>query len=225
MEFVAINKPKGITSHDVVDRVRRITGIRKVGHAGTLDPNATGVLVIAIGRQATKQISKIVMQKKEYVATIRLDQISNTDDSEGEVKPVEVVIIPDQELIKATLGEFKGIVMQVPPVFSAIKMAGVPAYKRVRRGEQVVMEPREVEIHYLKIYKYEWPYLTLRIGTGKGVYIRSIARDLGRKLETGGLLEELVRTKVGEYTLEQSLTLVDFEIAWKKTNKDQSEEI
>jgi len=207
----AIYKSKGPTSHDVVERIRKITGIKKVGHAGTLDPLATGVLVIGVGRQATKQLGKIVKKEKEYIATITFGEESTTDDEEGEKKKWIIKDPPKQKQIEDIIHEFIGEVMQVPPVYSAVKVGGTAAYKRVRRGEVVHLEGRRVLIKNIHIIKYKWPVLILKVTTGPGVYIRSLARDIGKQLNVGGYLADLERTKVGEFTKEKSLTISQFE--------------
>lgn len=143
--LVAIYKPAGPTSHDIVDMVRRATGVKKVGHAGTLDPLARGVLVVAIGREATKQISDVVAKEKEYIARVRLGVTSTTDDEEGEkeVRDIEKV---SRSKVEKVVEKFVGEIEQVPPIYSAVKIAGQEAYKRARRGEEVKMKLRQVEI-------------------------------------------------------------------------------
>jgi len=204
--LVAIYKPAGPTSHDIVDMVRRATGVRKVGHAGTLDPLARGVLVVAIGREATKQIAAVVAKEKEYIARVRLGVTSTTDDEEGEkeVHGVEEVLRPEVEKV---VEKFIGKIEQMPPIYSAVKIAGQEAYKRARRGEEVKMKLRQVEIKEIEILSYKWPYLELRVVTGPGVYIRSLARDIGGKLGMGGYLADLERTRVGDFTKEKAVRI------------------
>lgn len=209
--ILAINKPKGITSHDVVNKVRRITGIKRVGHGGTLDPLATGVLVIAIGRELTKQLDTFVKGKKEYLAKIYLGFHSTTDDFEGEKTQIVVDVIPDSNTVKDVVDSFIGNIQQVPPDYSSIKLSGVPAHRRMRRRENIVLKPREVKIYDIKTISYQYPYLELKVETGPGVYIRALARDIGKQLKTGGYLAELQRTKVANFTLENALTLEEFE--------------
>lgn len=213
--IVAINKPVGPTSHDVVDEVRRVTGEKKVGHAGTLDPMASGVLVIGIGRQATKQLGSIVAKEKEYVATIRLGQTSSTDDEEGEKTKISDQPVNHIE-IDLVLPSFVGEITQIPSKYSALKLQGKPAYKRVRAGEDIRMKPRKVTILLIELMDYEWPNLKIRVITGPGVYIRSLARDIGDLLKSGGYLARLERTRVGRYTIEHALTLEQFEKEWQK---------
>lgn len=212
--FIGIDKPVGMTSHDVVNCVRRVTGIRKVGHAGTLDPNASGVLVVAIGREATRDISTIVAKTKIYEAQILLDRISDTDDTTGLVKSLEFTTSPTIDEIQSTLSQFVGQIDQVPPAYSAVKIKGKEAYKRSRKGEEVKLKARKVRIDEIQLLSYSWPNLQLKITTGPGVYIRSIARDIGTKLNTGGCLDQLRRTKVGEWKITDCLKLEALEDWW-----------
>jgi tRNA pseudouridine55 synthase len=214
----AVYKSKGPTSHDIVDRIRRITGERRVGHAGTLDPLASGVLVIAVGRESTKKLNEIVAKEKEYIADIKLGEESSTDDEEGEKIVKTVQAIQDIKIVEDTVKSFVGKIMQVPPVYSAIKIKGKPAHRLARRGEDVKLEAREVEIKELEILGYEWPVLKLRVVTGPGVYIRALARDIGRELGVGGYLYELERTRVGEYDKNSALTIEDFSSKFQITN-------
>ncbi|MFA5021212.1 MAG: tRNA pseudouridine(55) synthase TruB [Patescibacteria group bacterium] len=199
--IIAINKPKGPTSFDIVAQVRKITKVKKVGHAGTLDPLASGVLVVAIGRDDTKKINLIVEKEKEYVADIRLGRTSATDDEEGE-KSVVNNNQPDELEIIAVLQKFIGEIDQVPPQFSAIKINGRPAYKSARAGRVLEMKPRRVLIKQIELLNYKYPDLKIRVVTGPGVYIRSLARDIGNRLKTGAYMSGLIRTRVGEYKLE-----------------------
>ena len=201
-KIIAVYKPAGMTSHDVIDAVRRRTGIQKVGHAGTLDPFAQGVLVVGVGREATRQLVQFVKLEKEYVAKMKLGWNSTTDDIEGEKKEIKVSRIPGREGIETVLATFQGEITQVPPRYSAIKISGRPAYKRARKGEEIEMPERTVFIHEIEILDYEWPYLVIRTVTSSGTYIRALARDIGAKLHTGAYLEELERTRVGTYGAE-----------------------
>lgn len=217
--IVGIIKPKGPTSHDIIDQVRRITKIRRVGHAGTLDPAASGVLVVAIGREATKQLTTIVDKDKEYVATIRLGATSSTDDGEGVIVPSDWSRAPSEKRVEDSVNMFVGEILQVPPAFSAIKMGGKKAYELARKGKDVVMEPRKVVLHSIEVLDYDWPKLKLKVHCGKGVYIRSLARDIGAALGCGGYMSELIRTRVGEYTLDTSFTIDAFEKEWHAINQ------
>ncbi len=211
-----LNKPLGITSNQAVMRIKRASGVKKVGHGGTLDPLATGVLVLAIGRQYTRKLVEVVGATKQYHASLYLGQESVTDDSEGEKSdPFEInkKIIeedfhaPQEKEIAAKIKSLIGKTEQVPPIYSAVKVSGQESYKRVRRGEKVQLKPRAVEIKEVKISTYKWPLLELKITCGKGVYIRSLARDLGRQLQTGAFLVGLERTRVGEFKIEAAWKL------------------
>jgi tRNA pseudouridine55 synthase len=208
-KIFAVYKPKGPTSHDVVDMIRKATGERRVGHAGTLDPLASGVLVIGVGREATRKLKEVVAAEKEYRATVRFGMTSTTDDEEGEKKEIRTIDIPSQEQIDKTLKKFVGKISQIPPPYSAIKINGKSAYKSARRGEVVALEPREVEIKKIDILEYVWPVLKLRVVTGPGVYIRALARDLGNVLSVGGYLANLERTRVGQFTKNIAVSISD----------------
>jgi len=205
-----IYKPKGPTSHDIIDQLRKITGVRKIGHAGTLDPLASGVLVVGIGREATKKLGEVVQKEKEYVATIRFGEESTTDDAEGEKKKFSVEEIPTLDNIKKIIEKFQGEIMQTPPVYSAVKVHGKPAHRRVRKGEQVKLEPRKVLIKEIELIEFNWPDLKFRVVTGPGVYIRSLARDIGKELQVGGYLAELIRIRVGEFTIGNAVSVEEF---------------
>ena len=218
----AVYKPKGPTSHDIVDRLRKETGVKKIGHAGTLDPLASGVLVVGVGREATKKLSQIVKKEKEYLARIRLGMTSATDDEEGEKLEVlqkhhapasrnckdhriSLPGIPNFEEVQKVVAKFEGKILQTPPIYSAVKVKGQEAYKLARRGQTPNLKPREVEIKEIEILKYEWPYLHLRVVTGPGVYIRSLARDIGELLKTGGYLADLERIRVGDFAKTEAI--------------------
>lgn len=203
----SVYKPPGMTSHDVVGAVRRRTGVKKVGHAGTLDPFARGVLIVGVGREATRQLGQLAKLEKEYVARLKLGWTSTTDDVEGEKEETRVSGIPGRQDVESVLATFQGRIRQIPPRYSAIKIAGQPAYKRVRNGEEVEMPERIVNIKEIVILEYEWPTLTLRTVTSSGTYIRALARDIGAKLSTGAYLEELERTRVGNYTANTCKTI------------------
>lgn len=204
--FVTIDKPAGVTSRDVVDRVARVARTRRVGHAGTLDPLATGVVVVAVER-GTRLVEYVQAQAKTYEATFLLDRHSETDDVEGEPTFVTVDRPPREEDVRPSLASFVGIISQRPPAYSALKIQGKPAYRLAREGIAVDLAPRDVEIHSIEMVDYAFPTLSLRIVCGSGTYIRSLARDLGEKLGTGGVMSALRRTAVGLFTLENSLPL------------------
>lgn len=208
---IVVDKPAGWTSHQVVGRLRRILGTRKVGHAGTLDPMATGVLVVGAGR-ATRLLGHLALTDKTYHATIRLGQATLTDDAEGEVVSADGAAGVSEAAVAAAMANWRGLITQVPSAVSAIKVDGQRAYARVRRGEDVVLAGREVTVS-----RYEatgWrarevdgvPVLDVdvEVECSSGTYIRALARDLGRDLGTGGHLTRLRRTRVGRFTLEDA---------------------
>lgn len=199
----AIYKPIRMTSHDVVNKVRKITGVKRVGHGGTLDPLAEGVLVIAVGRENTKLLDKYVKGDKEYVASVKLGKTSETDDAEGALTDISVSSIPTDSDVTTCIKTFIGEISQTPSKYSAIKVNGKEAYKRIRKGEEFEMKARKALIKEIEVLKYEYPDLEIKVTCGTGVYIRTLARDIGEKLQTGGYLTRLVRTRVGEFTLEQ----------------------
>jgi tRNA pseudouridine55 synthase len=197
-----------MTSHDCVGAVRRILGIKKVGHGGTLDPAATGVLPIAVGR-ATRLLPYLAPDKA-YEAVVRFGQTTRTDDLEGEVLSRHPVPQLDLETIRPLLPELTGIIQQVPPAFSAIQVKGQRLYDLARQGKAVTVPSRTVTIHTIEISAWhsgDFPELTLQIHCGPGTYIRSIARDLGAKLGCGATLASLVRTRSSGFDLNDSLTL------------------
>lgn len=212
--ILSIWKPSGPSSHSIIYQVRKITGEKRVGHAGTLDPLAAGVLIIGIGRQSTKQLSHFVQQDKEYRAVFYLGQISKTDDAEGEKTIIDDKKQPTIEEIQAVLKEFIGTIQQIPPVFSAIKLKGKKSYELARKGQAVELTARPVKIYNITLEKYAYPQLELTIHCGKGTYIRSLARDIGKELETGAYMAELTRTRVGEFNKNNSLTIGEFEKKW-----------
>ena len=204
--IIVINKGEGLTSHDVVARVRRLARQKRVGHAGTLDPAATGVLPVLLG-QATRVAEYLSESGKAYRALIRFGVETNTYDREGEVTrtaPTEGLTLED---ITAVLPAFLGEQEQLPPIYSAIKRDGRPLYALARAGEAVVVEPRRVRIDTLRIVAWTPPDLTLDVECGKGTYIRSLAHDLGQRLGPGAHLAALTRTRSGPFTLEQAITL------------------
>ena len=207
--ILVVYKEEGISSHDVVQRVRWHTRKRRVGHAGTLDLCASGVLVIGVGREATRTLSQIVGKDKEYLTRIRLGCRSTTDDREGDKQTVCVVKIPSQKDVMEALGRFVGVIEQRPPAFSALKIAGTPAYKLARANEPVKLAPRQVEILEIELLRYDWPFVEVRMVTGPGVYVRAVARDLGEALGTGAYMHDLERTRIGPYTKDQAVRLSD----------------
>lgn len=206
--ILLVNKPTDWTSHDVVAKLRKIFATREIGHAGTLDPFATGVLVIAIG-QATKVLEYLQAEDKEYIATVELGISSDTYDRTGVISRNANVKAPTQKEIESVLKKFVGDIEQVPPRFSAIKVAGHKSYDRARKGEDFELPAKNVHIEEVEILEYSFPLLKLRVSCGSGTYIRSLAHDIGEKLGTSALLAELERTRVGKFTLDESYTLED----------------
>lgn len=205
-KIFAVYKSKGPTSYDIIRGIQKALGQRKgIGHAGTLDPLASGVLVIGIGREATKKLGEIVGKEKEYLAKIRLGATSTTDDAEGEISETGAVPLEKGDVVKA-VRSFKGVILQTPPIYSALKIKGEPAYKLARQGKDVEMKPREAKIFEAEVIDYKWPFLEVRFVTGPGVYIRALARDIGEKLGVGGYLADLERIRVGSFTKENALS-------------------
>lgn len=210
--LLIVDKPLQLSSMDVVRRVRKAAGHAKTGHAGTLDPLATGVVICCLGK-ATKIVNGLMGQPKIYETDVDLSAFTNTDDLEGEREevPVEADQRPTLEAIVEASKQLTGTIQQQPSAFSAIHINGERAYKRARRGEDVEMPTREVVVHSLEVLSYDWPIVTLRVNCGKGTYIRSIARDLGKLLNTGGHCATLRRTAVGKYTVDEAWTIEQIE--------------
>ena len=208
--LVIVDKPAGVTSHDVVARVRRLAGTRKVGHAGTLDPMATGVLVLGVNR-ATRLLGHLTLTEKAYDATIRLGASTTTDDAEGELVSTAPTGDLDEATIRSALASFVGDIEQVPTSVSAIKVGGRRAYDRVREGEDVQLAARLVTIHALEVHEVrptvESVEVDISVRCSSGTYVRAIARDLGIGLGVGGHLGSLRRTAVGPFTLDDAHTL------------------
>jgi tRNA pseudouridine55 synthase len=203
-----IDKPPGRTSRDVVDRVERLTAPARAGHAGTLDPLATGVLVVCVG-QATRLIEYIQRMPKRYRATFLLGRRSDTDDVEGEVTLVPGAPEPTRAMLDEALPKFLGEIQQRPPAHSAVKLAGRRAYQLARRGEPVELAPRPVAIHGLDICRYAYPELELTIECGSGTYVRALGRDLAAAVGTAAVMSALVRTAVGRFRIEDAVRLAD----------------
>jgi len=194
-----------MTSHDVVEELRRISKIRKIGHAGTLDPMAEGLLILGIGKEATKKLSKFLKLDKQYLAKIRLGAYSTTFDKEGKIFLKKVKKIPSEDEIKKILKNFLGKIKQIPPPFSAKKVKGKKLYQLARKGIKVKIKPQKVEIKNIELLNYKWPYLKIKVNCSSGTYIRSLANDIGEKLSCGGILEELLRTRIGNFSLEEAI--------------------
>lgn len=207
--LLVLDKPKGWTSHDVVERVRRLTRIRRIGHAGTLDPMATGVLVLLVG-PATRLAEFLLGHDKRYRAVIRLGITTDTDDAEGRVlaeRPVEV----SQKDFEEALRSFEGEILQTPPAFAAIKQGGERLYEKARRGERVTPPPRRVRIDALHLIAWNPPWATVEVACSAGTYIRALARDIGERLGCGAHLADLRRLASGPFTLADALPWEAFE--------------
>ena len=200
-----INKPSGMTSRRVVDIVARLAGTKRVGHAGTLDPLATGILVVCLG-WATRLVTFVQDRPKTYSARFLLGRRSDTDDVTGEVVATLGALPPPRALVEELLQTFVGTIQQVPPQFSAVHVEGVRAHKLARQGKIARIEPRPVEIHRLALVDYSYPALDVDIECGSGTYVRSIGRDLGNALGCGAVMSTLVRSSVGEFTLASAET-------------------
>lgn len=202
---VAINKPPGFTSRQIVDKVAKMVRPAKAGHAGTLDPLATGVLVVAVG-PATRLIAHLQQGRKRYVGQFRLGQRSDTDDVEGQIVPGGDWTGITEPALREAAAQFTGVVSQVPPQFSAIHVDGKRAYALARKGEVVDLQARDVEVFSLQVTRFEPPDFELAVECGSGTYIRSIGRDLGEQLGCGALMTALQRTAVGPFTLENAVS-------------------
>lgn len=202
-----LDKPAGISSAHAVNRVKRLLPRgTKIGHAGTLDPFATGVLLLLVGK-ATKLCESLMGQRKGYRATVKLGARTATDDPESAEEVVDVSHIPDEGAVREIAGKFVGAISQRPPNFSAMKIGGQRAYKLARSGETVELAERVVQVYSLEVLSYSWPMIELEIACGRGTYIRSIARDVGELLGTGGYLTQLRRTFIGDSRVEEAVTL------------------
>ncbi|MDP2735680.1 MAG: tRNA pseudouridine(55) synthase TruB [bacterium] len=203
-----IQKPKGMTSHDVVDEVRRMTGERRVGHAGTLDPFAAGVLIVGVGREATKKLGEIAKgTDKEYVVTVKLGETSTTGDPEGKLEKTGDPSSLSRKAVEDVLARFLGEIEQVPPAYSALKVKGVPSYRLARRGKEVPLPARKVSIVRITLTEFSPPFLNFEVVCSSGTYIRALARDIGSALNVGAHVTELTRTRVGKFTLKEAIPL------------------
>jgi len=195
-----------MTSHDVVDEVRRILKVRKVGHTGTLDPQATGVLPICVGN-ATKIARFLTAADKDYLITMRLGVQTDTMDAEGKILAENTEIPQDREKVEAVLAQFRGQIQQIPPLFSAKKHQGERLYRLARRGEVVERGPIAVKVYELELISFDPPFVRLRVFCSKGTYARALCDDIGKELRCGGHLHSLVRLKAGQFRLEEAITL------------------
>lgn len=201
-----VDKPPGLTSHDVVHRIRKGFHFDKVGHCGTLDPGATGLLIIVIGK-ATKLSDKIMAGDKVYEGVIRLGETTNSFDADGELVASMPVLPMTLDELNAAAAEFQGDQMQTPPMVSAVKVGGVPLYKLARKGVEVERKPRLIHVYSFRITAYEEPDARFRVASTKGTYVRGLAHDLGQKLGCGAHLRSLRRTVSGKYDVADALPL------------------
>jgi len=210
--ILLIDKPKGWTSFDVVNYVRKIVAAHeskkpkntKVGHTGTLDPLATGLLVLLIGKEYTKKAGELSKHDKTYQVVMRLGQTSTTGDEEGE-KTVVSDTVPSEKSVLEALERFQGPILQTPPMYSAIKINGQKAYNLARKGQVVEMEPRPATIHNSVLTQYEYPFVKFTSKVSSGTYIRSLVEDLGQELKTGAYMSDLRRTSIDSYELDDAL--------------------
>lgn len=214
--FLLIDKARGPTSHDIVYAVRRVLGEKKVGHLGTLDPMATGLVIAAVGSKALKVVEYFNEQSKEYVAEITCGAISSTYDAEGMVEIIDPkpgwTVPTIEDLRRVIQDKFSGKITQVPPAHSAVKVGGQRAYDLARAGKEVIIKPRTVEIKVCEIIEYNYPKIVLRVECSSGTYIRSLAHDIGQSLRSGAHLSGLRRTKVGDWDVKNSVKTDD--IKW-----------
>lgn len=211
--IILIDKPSGMTSFGVVARVRRILTVRngkktKVGHTGTLDPFATGLMILTVGKECKNAMNYSKLDKS-YRTKIKLGFNSTTGDTEGEITSVSNKI-PTKEEVQQVLNDFTGKIEQTPPKFSAIKINGQRAYKLARKGKEVEMPKRQVEIYKIELLGYKYPYIEIEVSVSSGTYIRTLAEDVGTKLKTGAYCEELKRLSIDKWTLSEATTLKSF---------------
>lgn len=227
MPFILINKPKNWTSFDVVAYLRKSLKVKKIGHAGTLDPFATGLLIVGVERESTKKLDEFKNLPKTYLARIKLGANSDTQDSTGVIIKHETCSMkhgtlnnpnkkrhvscnePDIDTVKKTIQSFVGKQKQLPPMYSAKKIGGTRLYKLARKGIEIKREPNEIEIYSIKLLDYTYPQLKIEVNCGAGAYIRALAYDIGEMLKTGAYCDELKRTKIGEYDIVNAIDVKD----------------
>ena len=218
-QVLLINKPLKWTSFDAVKKIRIVTGVSKVGHAGTLDPLATGLLIICTGK-FTKKINEYMAQEKEYTGTFTLGATTPTFDLESMPGNFKDVSFLRKEMIEEATKDFTGEIMQMPPAHSAIKKDGKPLYLSARKGVEVEIEPRKVTISEFEITGVDLPFVHFRVVCSTGTYIRSLANDFGAKLNVGSYLSKLCRTRIGDFKLEDATSIADFEQKIKEKKED-----
>ncbi len=213
---IGIDKPRDWTSHDVVAKLRGICQERRIGHSGTLDPMATGVLVVFLGR-ATRAVELCENDEKEYVAGLQLGRITNTQDITGETietHPVDVT----EETLRRTLEQFEGVQQQIPPMYSAVKIGGKKLYELARKGQSVERKPREITVSRMELLSFQGTEARLRVRCSKGTYVRTLCHDIGMTLGCGGCLSSLRRTMAGRFSLEDCVTLKQVQAAREQGN-------
>jgi tRNA pseudouridine55 synthase len=215
-KVLLINKPLRWTSFDAVRKIRNLIRTKKVGHAGTLDPLATGLLIICTGK-FTKKINEYMAQEKEYTGTFTLGATTPTYDLESEPENFKPTDFVNEELLTGTTKQFQGEIMQVPPAHSAIKVGGKRVYELARKGKEVKLEPRKITIHEFEITKVEMPLVYFRVVCSTGTYIRSLANDYGEVLGCGAYLSSLCRTRIGPFLLRDALSIDGFEESINQT--------
>ena len=203
-----------MTSHDVINIIRKLTNEKRVGHAGTLDPFATGLLIVGVGRKTTKNLDRYLKQDKVYTGVMYLGATSTTEDPEGKISNVDCKP-PGKEQIGKVFSRFTGEISQVPPQYSAIKIQGKKAYELARKGENPILKPRIVHIHSLELKNYKFPRIRFETKVSSGTYVRSLARDIGRDLGCGAYLETLNRIRVGDIDISQARDLNTIEREFK----------
>ncbi len=208
--IIIINKPRGFTSHDVVGKTRKILSMRKVGHTGTLDPEATGVLPVCIGK-ATKVSDMLMVSDKEYIATVKLGQVTDTQDVFGNVIETNDASYITYEDIKDAIGHFTGEIYQVPPMYSAIKINGQKMYELARKGIEVERQKRKINIYDIKLLDVSKELFTIKVRCSKGTYIRTLCHDIGKYLKCGACMQSLIRTKTSVFDIKDSITLEKLE--------------
>jgi len=208
--ILVIDKPRGKTSHDVVETVRRMVGFRQIGHLGTLDPLATGVLVLALGR-ATRLARFYAGRRKRYTCAVRFGFATDSYDADGEPLGPDTAPVLDAQKLESIAAQFVGKIQQIPPSFSAKKIHGRPAHELARKHKEVKLDPIEVEVFELRLTSVEGPVARFVVECGSGTYIRSLANDIGKMYGAGAHLSEIVRTAVGEFTLDHAVTLTDLD--------------
>lgn len=214
-EIILVDKPLDWTSFDVVARVRSMFSIKKIGHAGTLDPKATGLLILCTGKK-TKSMTDFQELDKEYTGTIELGRTTKSFDSETEVVETKEVYDITSDRIRAVLKTFIGEQQQLPPMYSAIKKNGRRLYKDARKGREIERESRIINIKEFEMTSFDLPLIGFRVVCSKGTYVRSLAHDIGQKLGCGGYLKELTRTKIGDFTVQQALKVDELHLMQRK---------